>query len=119
MLEATDLRSTIRYYCDVLGFVKGGVYPDAESPEWVRLQRDSIEIMYTGRNIHHRHLPTTLTGTLYCYVDDVETLWEEWQHTVEVAWRLETFDYGMREFGIRDCNNYVLSFGQESHVDEG
>ena len=58
MLEATDLQSTIGYYCDVLGFVKNGIYPDSESHEWVSLKRDKIEIMYTSRNIHHQHLPT-------------------------------------------------------------
>jgi hypothetical protein len=31
----------------------------------------------------------------------------------EVAWQLEEMPYGMLEFAIRDCNGYILSFGQE------
>ncbi|MFQ5677217.1 MAG: hypothetical protein ACE5G1_15095 [bacterium] len=31
---------------------------------------------------------------------------------VEVLWGPEVFQYGMREFAIRDCNGYTLAFGE-------
>ena len=31
---------------------------------------------------------------------------------MEVRWPIDTFEYGMREFAIRDCNGYTLAFGQ-------
>ena len=31
----------------------------------------------------------------------------------EVVYPIEDFDYGMREFAIRDNNGYLLQFGQE------
>lgn len=114
MLEAVNLQTTIHYYQSKLGFHLCSQWPDDGEPEseWVMLQRDSIEIMYTSRNEHHKDRPTGLTGTLYCYTDDVKSLWNEWKDMVEIAWALEDFPYGMREFGIRDCNKYLLSFGQ-------
>ena len=33
-------------------------------------------------------------------------------HT-EIVYPLEDFDYGMREFAIRDSNGYCLQFGKE------
>jgi uncharacterized glyoxalase superfamily protein PhnB len=36
-----------------------------------------------------------------------------------VVYPLEDFDYGMREFAIRDNNGYVLQFGQEIQEQHG
>ena len=30
----------------------------------------------------------------------------------KVCYPIETFDYGMREFGVYDINGYLLQFGQ-------
>ena len=52
----------------------------------------------------------TLTGALYFNVDDV---WEQLKDQAQVEYPIENFDFGMREFAIRDCNGYLLQFGQE------
>jgi len=31
---------------------------------------------------------------------------------VEIVYPLKDFDYGMREFGIKDWNGYILSIGE-------
>jgi uncharacterized glyoxalase superfamily protein PhnB len=55
-----------------------------------------------------------LTGSLYFYPDDVDAMWAQLKNSVTVEYPLQTFDYGMREFAIRDCNGYLLQFGQEA-----
>jgi len=35
------------------------------------------------------------------------------KHNTEIVYPIEDFDYGMREFAIRDSNGYCLQFGQE------
>ncbi|MEM9165087.1 MAG: bleomycin resistance family protein, partial [Cyanobacteria bacterium P01_F01_bin.4] len=55
----------------------------------------------------------TLTGQLYCYPPDVDALWDELKDKVEIAWPIDNMIYGMREFAIRDCNGYVITFGQD------
>ena len=54
-----------------------------------------------------------ITGQLYCYPPDVDALWEALRGKVEVVSPLADWDHGMREFQVRDCNGYVLRFGQE------
>ena len=50
---------------------------------------------------------------MYVYSDDVETLWEELKDETKVAYPLYDTHYGMREFGIRDLDGYMLSFSKD------
>jgi len=43
----------------------------------------------------------------------VDSLWEQIREKAAVVYPIEDFDYGMREFAIRDSNGYVLQFGHE------
>ena len=51
------------------------------------------------------------TGSFYFDVDDVEALWVDLKDHVEIAYPMEEFHYGMREFAIYDNNGYMLQFG--------
>jgi hypothetical protein len=42
----------------------------------------------------------------------VEALFERIQSQVSIVWPLEVMDYGQKEFGIRDCDGYVLAFAE-------
>ena len=57
---------------------------------------------------------SSMTGVLYFNPVNVRALWERLKGRVKVEWPLEQMDYGMLEFAIRDCNGYILSFGQEN-----
>ena len=47
------------------------------------------------------------------------SLWADLKGRVAVAYPMEEFHYGMREFAIYDNNGYLLQFGQEvGHRDE-
>ncbi|MCB9897710.1 MAG: hypothetical protein H6825_06890 [Planctomycetes bacterium] len=54
------------------------------------------------------------TGSLSIRVDDVDALWSRLKDVASVAYPLETFAYGMREFALLDPNGYLVQFGQES-----
>jgi uncharacterized glyoxalase superfamily protein PhnB len=43
----------------------------------------------------------------------VDAIWENIKESANICYPIETFDYGMREFGIYDNNGYLLQFGQE------
>jgi uncharacterized glyoxalase superfamily protein PhnB len=43
----------------------------------------------------------------------VDALWAQLRDKADVVYPLESFEYGMREFAIRDINGYLLQFGQE------
>ena len=46
-------------------------------------------------------------------MDDANALWLQLKDKATVVYPIEEFDYGMREFAIRDINGYILQFGQE------
>ena len=54
-----------------------------------------------------------MTGGLYIYTDMVDLMWTELKDKLKVCYPIETFDYGMREFAVYDCNDYLLQFGQD------
>lgn len=112
MLETRDLRETIKFYTELLGFVLDGIYPNNKEPCWACVIKDDIVIMFTTRNAHSTVEDTTMTGTLYFYPNDVDEAWELLKDKAIVEYPIENFGYGMREFAIRDCNGYLLQFGQ-------
>jgi uncharacterized glyoxalase superfamily protein PhnB len=64
----------------------------------------------------NEHLPFDkpgFTGTFYFQTEDVNSIWEKLRDKVAVVYPIEDFEYGMREFAVRDNNGYILQFGQE------
>jgi uncharacterized glyoxalase superfamily protein PhnB len=116
MLETRDLRATIDYYTGVLGFVLDATWP-AEAPTWCRLVAGDVALMFMVPDPEAPASPPTITGQLYCYPPDVDALWEAIRGKAKVVSPLADWDHGMREFQIRDCNGYVLRFGQETAHD--
>jgi catechol 2,3-dioxygenase-like lactoylglutathione lyase family enzyme len=108
ILYVTDIEKTIRFYCDVLGFRCVNHFQG-----WASLQRDAAEVMLSLPNEHLPFEKSLFTGSFYFHADDVDALWAQLREKTEVVYPIESFDYGMREFAIRDVNGYVLQFGQE------
>ncbi|MBI2486260.1 MAG: hypothetical protein HYW01_04735 [Deltaproteobacteria bacterium] len=52
------------------------------------------------------------TGQLYIGVEDVMGLHARIVDKVKIEWGPEVYHYGRREFAIRDCNGYILSFSE-------
>lgn len=113
MLETRDLRATIDYYTQMLGFELDATWPPEGEPTWCRLVGGSVVLMFMSRDPDDPPVVPALTGQLYCYPPDVDALWAELRAKAEVVSPIADWDHGMREFQIRDCNGYVLRFGQE------
>jgi uncharacterized glyoxalase superfamily protein PhnB len=108
MLWTNDLDKTVAFYHALLGFecinrMEG----------WALLRKDSIELMLSLPNAHEPFEKIQFTGSFYFRPDDVGELWRQIKDKATVVYPLEDFDYGMREFAIRDNNGYILQFGQE------
>ena len=108
MLEVDDIEGTIAFYEEKLGFQCVG----KQEKQWARLEKDQVAIMLTERYSQNDHPKPTLTGSIYLETDKVDELWEKLQSEVTIAYPIETFDYGMREFAFFDCNGYMIQFGQ-------
>ena len=72
-----------------------------------------MEIMIAKPNAHTPFDGAVFTGSFYFQVDNVDFLWNELKDKVKVAYEIETFDWGMKEFAIYDNNGYMLQFGQD------
>ncbi len=108
MLEVNNVEETIDFYVNTLGFQCLGHF----EKEWAQVQRDNISIMFCRRFSQKEHPNPILTGGIYLYTDDVDSLWEEWKDKTQICYPIETFHYGMREFAVYDCNQYMLQVGE-------
>jgi uncharacterized glyoxalase superfamily protein PhnB len=108
MLTVTAMEPAIAFYRDVLGFV---CLVATES--WACLANNGVEVMLALPNAHLLFEKPLLTGSLYFTTDDVDGWWARLRDRCKVEYPLENFDYGMREFAIRDNSGYLLQFGQE------
>lgn len=113
ILETENFKKTIEFYTENLGFKCQGVYPNEENICWASLSSGACEIAFGLPNAHTSFEKPALTGSIYMYVENVEELWQKLKDKVEIVYPLEDMNYGMREFGIRDCNGYVLNLGQD------
>ncbi len=110
MLWTEEIKETIEFYSNVLGFICKS-YDDDWG--WAALERDGVAIMLAQPNEHMDFEGPLFTGSFYFRTDNVDELWEELNKKVKVCYPIENFDYGMREFAIFDNNGYILQFGQD------
>ena len=108
MLWTENLQETVDFYISVLGF------KCAEFNEewgWCAMVHDEVDLMFVRPNAHTPFEKSKFTGSFYLYPDDVDQLWNELKEKTQVAYEIENFEYGMREFAIYDNNGYMLQFG--------
>ena len=103
-----DLDKTIEFYQRALGFECLNRHES-----WALLKKDAVELMLSLPNAHEPFDKLQFTGSFYFHPENVVELWHQLKDKATVVYRLEDFDYGMREFAIRDNNGYILQFGQE------
>lgn len=110
MLTTTDIQGTVDFYVQILGFTCNALQMEWG---WASIQFDNIEIMFALPNDHMPFDKPTFTGSIYFKTDNVDQLWERLKDKTKICYSIEKFEYGMREFGIYDNNDYLLQFGQE------
>jgi uncharacterized glyoxalase superfamily protein PhnB len=109
ILWTKDIEASVAFYHDILGFECKN-----RAEGWAALEKDEVELMLSVPNAHEPFERIQFTGSFYFHPDNVAELWEELKTKATIVYPLEDFDYGMREFAIRDNNGYILQFGQET-----
>ena len=105
LLRCADLERTGAFYATLPGFSVS-----ASAGDTLTVSGHGARLVFTAADLWGR--APTLTGTLYFSVDDIETAFARMRERATVAWPLQDMSYGTREFGIVDCNGYVLAFQQ-------
>ena len=112
MIHVPDVRATVNWYQSI-GFTVLDTYSDdGDGLSFAMVSFGKSEVMFSegGRpsSEHRREVD------LYVYADDVDGLHDSLKDRVEVVQELYDTFYGMREFIIRDCNRFWITFGQFS-----
>jgi uncharacterized glyoxalase superfamily protein PhnB len=110
MLWVDDVRATIDYYVSVLGFDEANF---SEDPPWGVVEKHKVRIMFSRPNEHISYNGPQFTGTLYLRTDDADAWWGFLKDRANIFYPIRDFEYGMREFAIKDCNGYIMQFGQD------
>lgn len=107
LLRCNDLHDTREHYRDKLGF---NVLDSQEGTLTVQL--DDCRIVFTAQDLWAG--PAHCSGTIYCVIADVQRYFDAVKAKAEITWPLQDMPYGSREFGVRDCNSYLLAFAQHA-----
>lgn len=114
MLSVVDLKRTMAFYCDELGFSCTGKFGDPD-PVWCHLERDGVRLMFNQPPAAEMaELPRRAKDfqVFYFYPDDVEGLHTAWKTKGLPVTDLRVTVYQMKEFELRDPDGIWLWFGQ-------
>lgn len=105
LLRCNDLQRTRDFYETALAF---SVVDSAE--DTITVEKYGCKLLFTEENLWNA--APALTGTIYFTVPDVDDLYALIKDKVAIAWPLQQMRYGSREFGVKECNGYLLAFQQ-------
>jgi uncharacterized glyoxalase superfamily protein PhnB len=107
ILTVEAMEPAIAFYRDTLGFECV-----ASTDSWACMSGDGVEVMLSLPNAHLPFERPVMTGSLYFNTDDADAWWEKLKDKCPVEYPIEDFEYGMREFAVRDNSGYLLQFGR-------
>ena len=120
LMMVRNLRETIDFYSDVLGFTLTGTHPDGEEPFWASMSCGKASLMFSfvgEPHAHeegedpHSHEPE-FNGVLYFDPSgSLEELHAKVKSKVATCGDIDEMPWGMKEFSVLDPNGYNLTFG--------
>lgn len=109
MIHVPDVRATVDWYTSI-GFTLVRQNEEDGELNWAKLTFGNSEVMFNSggkpSTEHRREVD------LYITTDNVNDLYRRLKDRVQVVVDLYDAFYGMREFAIRDCNGFWITFGQ-------
>ncbi|MDQ8037517.1 MAG: hypothetical protein REI12_08850 [Pedobacter sp.] len=105
LLRCKNLKATQDFYASLPGF--SVIAADASL---LTLELSGNRLLFTEQDLWQS--PPMCSGTFYFTVTDVDQLFSQLNANITISWPLQDMPYGSREFGITDCNGYILAFQQ-------
>ncbi len=117
-LAVRNMRETIEFYKNSLGFEMGLVFPDANNPRYAELSKDGMVLMFiSAKDCKIGSEEKLGVGVnLYMQIDgDIDEYYQELKRRrVKIAVDIADEPYGIRDFTVEDINGYQLTFNQLS-----
>lgn len=124
-----NVKESVIFYQDMLGFnleiaVPNGTNSieneihDAKKYSTAMMKKDDVFVMFIENDSFEKDTQAfkgiTKGASVLFYIDvsGIDELYHGLKGKVEIEKEIETTWYGMREFYIKDCDGYVLGFGE-------
>jgi uncharacterized glyoxalase superfamily protein PhnB len=117
-LMVEDVRHTLAFYQDILGFVVIMRLPETAPFDFAIVRRDGVELMFQSRRSLSENVPVLTntpigaSQTFYIEVTGIAELYQQLRNKVEIVVDLHTTFYGTQEVYFRDINGYIFSFSE-------
>jgi len=115
-LAVRNMKQTIQFYRDSLGFEMGMTFPDADNPEYAALSKDGMVLMFiAAQNIGiGREEKLGVGVNIYMQIDgDIDEYYNEVKDKgVKIMVDIKDEPYGIRDFMVEDIDGYKLTFNQ-------
>ena len=116
MLAVRNMKQTIQFYRDSLGFKIGMTFPDSNNPEYADLSKDGMVLMFIpAENIGiGREEKLGVGVNMYMQIDgDIDKYYNELKDKgVKIVVDIKDEPYGIRDFTVEDIDGYKLTFNQ-------
>lgn len=115
LIYVSDLKRSIEFYVDLLGFRLGELYPkNKDKPTYASVFAGKNKLMLVAaRGSNKKFYPKDLGGSgtqFFVQVKNVDEVWEKVKDKVAVVDPIETKTWDDREFTIKDLDGYLVSF---------
>jgi uncharacterized glyoxalase superfamily protein PhnB len=109
MIHVRDVRATAEWYAAMEFEVIRTNQEDGEM-NWVKLRLGNGELMFNAGG--KASADERREVDLYITTENIDEVFERLKNRAEIVEELHDTIYGMREFVIRDCNRFWITFGQ-------
>ena len=127
-MAVKDVRETVNYYVDNLGFklvmavnddksAMGDELVEGKEYVWANEMCGNVGFMFQKEDsfvedIGEIYNEIGSSVTYYMEIEGIDAFYASLKDKVEVVKAIDNMWYGAREFYIRDCNGYVLGFSE-------
>ncbi|MGM0366184.1 MAG: VOC family protein [Actinomycetota bacterium] len=118
-LVVDDVSKTIEFYQDILGcFELITTDPKDGKIDWALMRCEDVEIMFQSKESLEDKVPEFMLKNhgsnviIYIEIDRIDVFFDWIKDRVEVVRPLHETPYKMKEFLIRDCNGFIITFAQ-------
>jgi uncharacterized glyoxalase superfamily protein PhnB len=122
MLLVDDVSKAVDYYQEVFEARMQYSLPKTRPYEWVSLLLGDAEIMFWQKEAAQKEYPgVALTSKkpgnliLYIYVKDIDAAYGRIKDKVKVLMEPKYQFYGIREFAVQDCFDFMSIFAEITH----
>ena len=109
-LPVKDLKETIKFYKDYLGFSNEWFWEDTDAG----ISRDELRLLFNRNPMHVDKINSSSQSLEVCwFVDNVDEFYKEYKEkNVHIISELKNQPWGIREFTIKDINGYWIRVGE-------